>query len=314
MCKEVDELLLPRNMKRSLNIIFFLTGFSLCSQNYVDILKLQMNTTPLTGFDSGSAKTRVNELVADLTVPLKIDDQLSFLTGATYENIQVKLFPESKDENFGSAALKLGLNKQMTEKWSATCMLLPKIASDFVVVNKKDIQIGGAAIFKYKKRDNLNYKFGLYYNSDLFGPFFVPMAGFYYLGPNKKLEANVMLPLQADVNYKVHPTLNVGMNFNGQIRSYHLTNVNGYQNVYLTRSTNEIYLYLKFNFSKSFSIQTKIGQSIARNYRVYDEKDKVNFALPATFIGHKRKQLNTDLSDSVIFQVVLLYRFNLDKK
>jgi hypothetical protein len=51
------------------------------------------------------------------------------------------------------------------------------------------------------------------------------MLGMYYQNPNKKLEANVMLPLQADVNYQILPFMNMGFNFNGQIRSYHLNNL-----------------------------------------------------------------------------------------
>src|SRR5438105_683155 len=89
------------------------------------------------------------------------------------------------------------------------CKILPQ---NYETIGNKDLQMGGIAIMKFKKNDNLNYKFGLYYNSELFGPFFVPMIGIYYLSPNKKLETNIMLPLQADVNYKLNSFINVGAN------------------------------------------------------------------------------------------------------
>jgi hypothetical protein len=121
-----------------------------------------------------------------------------------------------------------------------------------------------------------------------------------------------MLPLQADVNYQVLPFMNVGCNFNGQIRSYHLNNVtDANPNTYVTKSANELYAYAKFNVTKSISLQTKLGQSFGRSYKVYDEKDKVNFGLPATFIGGKRQQLNSNFSNGMIFQVTLLYRLHL---
>lgn len=296
---------------------FFLAGTFAFSQNYVDLLKVSASTTPYNTFDSSDVKTRLNELLVDLTVPVKINKGFSFLTGVIYEDIQTKLLADGITKNFGSTALKLGFNKQLTEKWSATLVALPKIASVPIATgnnsySNKDFQMGGITLFKYKKRDNLNFKTGLYYNSELFGPFFVPMLGMYYQSPNKKFEANILLPLQADVNYQVLKFMNVGMNFNGQIRSYHLNNLTDtHPNTYVTKSTNELFAYLKFNFSKSISLQTKVGQSFGRSYKVYDCNDKVNFGLPLTFVGNKREQLNSNFSNGMIFQVILTYRLYL---
>lgn len=298
--------------KYLLLIQLFLAGSFAFSQNYVDILKVSASTTPNNTFDSSAAKTKLQEACVDLTVPVKIQEGLSVLTGVAYESLQTKLFSDGNTKNFGSTTLKLGFNKQLTEKWSTMVVALPKIASDYNSFNQHDFQLGGMALFKYKKRENLNYKLGLYYNSELFGPFFVPMLGLYYQSPNKKLEANILLPLQADVNYQVLPFMNVGCNFNGQIRSYHLNQISDTNpNTYITKSTNELFAYLKFNVTKSISLQTKLGQSFGRTYKVYDESDKVSFALPATFIGDKRQQLNSNFSNGMIFQVMLMYRLHL---
>ncbi|MBK8366071.1 MAG: hypothetical protein IPL10_01305 [Bacteroidetes bacterium] len=298
--------------KYLLLIRLFLAGSFAFSQNYVDLLKVSASTTPNNTFDSSDVKTRINDLLVDLTVPVKINEGFSVLTGVIYEDMQTKLFADGIVKNFGSTTVKLGFNKQLTEKWSTTVIALPKIASDYNSFNQKDFQVGGIALFKYKKRDHLNFKTGLYYNSELFGPLFVPMLGLYYQSPNKKLEVNIMLPLQADVNYQVLPFMNVGCNFNGQIRSYHLNNLtNSNPSTYVTKSTNELFAYVKFNVTKSICLQTKLGQSFGRSYKVYDEADKVSFGLPATFIGDKRQQLNSNFSNGMIFQVTFLYRLNL---
>jgi len=299
--------------KYLLLIQLFLAGSFTFSQNYVDILKVSASTTPNNTFDSSAAKTKLQEACVDLTVPVKIHEGLSALTGVTYESLQTKLVADGITKNFGSTTLKLGFNKQLNQRWSTTVMALPKIASDYNSFNQYDFQLGGMALFKYKKRDNLNFKTGLYYNSELFGPFFVPMLGLYYQSPNKKLETNIVLPLQADVNYQVLPFMNVGCNFNGQIRSYHLNQISDANpNTYVTKSTNELFAYLKFNVTKSISLQTKLGQSFGRTYKVYDTADKVSFALPATFIGDKRQQLNSNFSNGMIFQVTLMYRLHLN--
>ena len=264
--------------KYILLIRLFLAGSFAFSQNYVDLLKVSASTTPNNTFDSSDVKTRINDLLVDLTVPVKINEGFSVLTGVIYEDMQTKLFADGIVKNFGSTTVKLGFNKQLTEKWSTTVVALPKIASDYNSFNQKDFQVGGIALFKFKKRDNLNFKTGLYYNSELFGPLFVPMLGLYYQSPNKKLEVNIMLPLQADVNYQVLPFMNVGCNFNGQIRSYHLNHISDANpNTYVTKSTNELFAYVKFNVTKSICLQTKLGQSFGRSYKVYDEADKVSF-------------------------------------
>ena len=303
-------------INRSILILLYcLNTIFIFSQNYVDLLKVNLNTTNLNTFDSSSSKTQVNELMVDFTIPIKLNEKTSLISGLIYENIQTKLFEDGNIKSFGSSALKLGLTNKFNEKFSATLVLLPKISSDFNSISNKDIQFGAIGIMKYKKSDNENFKFGLYYNSELFGPFFVPMIGMYYLSPNKKFETNIMLPLQADVNYKLIPFINVGLNFNGQIRSYHLTDVTpSFKSTYVARSTNELYAYLKFNTTKNISITIKVGQSIGRTYKVFDEGDKVTFGFPATFIGGKRQQLNTNFSNGVIFQGTLLYRFNIEKK
>ena len=107
---------------------FLIAGSLAFSQNYVDVLKVSANTTQYNTFDSSNTKTRLNELTVDLTVPVKINEGFSLLTGVIYEDIQTKLFADGITKNFGSTSVKLGFNKQLSEKWSTTVVALPKIS------------------------------------------------------------------------------------------------------------------------------------------------------------------------------------------
>jgi hypothetical protein len=300
--------------------LIYSLGLTLCAlgadaQNYVDILKVSANTTSNNRFDSSNSTTKLKQVDADLSLPFKLSEKNVLISGLIYERFETKLMAAGPVLTFGSATLKLGINRTFNDKWSGTFVFLPKIASDYGTFQYKEFQAGGMGLMKFKKRENLFFKFGLYYNSELFGPFFVPMAGLYYLSPDKKLETNLMLPLLADVNYKIISFISLGANFNGQIRSYHLNNVDAFHHsTYLSRSTNEFFAYLKFSLFKNFNMQTKVGYSVARSLRVYDSSDKVNFGLPATFVGDSRKQLNSDFSDGLIFQLGFVYRVNLDPK
>jgi hypothetical protein len=134
----------------------------------------------------------------------------------------------------------------------------------------------------------------------------------YIISKNEQFEVTAMLPISVDINYKIVQLLNVGLNVNAQTKSYHNTSTNpGTENTYVVRQTNELFAYLRFNFGKSIVLQTKVGQSFGRKFRVYDDKDKLNFALPLIFIGDQRTQLNSNFSDGLIFQINLACRLAL---
>lgn len=80
---------------------------------------------------------------------------------------------------------------------------------------------------------------------------------------------------------------------------------------YISKTSNELVSYLRFQLSKSLYINTKVGYAISRNYKVYDAKDKISFALTNIYFGDDRTQLNERFKDGAIFKIELLYRINL---
>ncbi|MBC7694975.1 MAG: hypothetical protein H7141_05945 [Burkholderiales bacterium] len=281
-------------------------------QNYVDLVKLNASTTPLNTFDSSRSQSVLNEYGADLSLPIKLNEKTAFLTGAIYENINTKLFPDEAMQSLSGITLKLGVNHNFNEHFSTTMVLLPKLATNFGTLTQKDMQLGGIALFKYAVNKNLNYRYGLYYNAERFGPFFVPLLGVYYLSNNTRFELNVMLPLSADMNYRLIKFMSIGANFFGQTRSYHVSNISpGLKSSYVVRVTNELYGYLKFTLPKNIILLTKCGYSLGRKYRVYHDDDKTDLAFPLTYINDHRRQLNKTFSDGLLFQAVLIYRLPL---
>lgn len=210
-------------MKNSfLLFVLVLLANSAISQNYVDLAKFDYATSSTNTFDTGTATTSLQEINADLTIPLVINDNFTVLTGATYEGTTATFNPGRAEETLTGITLKLGANLKHNNKLSGTYMLLPKISSDLKETSSNDFQVGAVVLMKYAKNDHFNYKFGLYANNELFSPFVVPIFGFYYLNPTEKFEAKVLLPLAADLNYTIANNTRVGLNFRGQIRTYNL--------------------------------------------------------------------------------------------
>jgi len=298
-------------MKQSVfTISLLLLAGSAYGQKYVDIAKFYYNNSALNYFENSDSSTRIKELGLDINIPVVINPDDAILTGFIYERNQTRLFETEPEETFSVLGLRLGLAKKHSDKWSGTYLLIPKIASDFEGITKKDFQIGVIALMKYTKRENLNYKLGAYYSSEFFGPMFVPLFGLYYLSANKKFETNLTLPFMVDANYKLHDRVNLGINFFGQVRSYHLSRIPETSNEgYVVKVSNDLFSYLKFSLSKGLSLQAKVGYSVGRSYRVYDEADKITLGSVLVRVGDNRQQLNTDFSNGLTYQAVIAYKF-----
>jgi hypothetical protein len=280
------------------------------AQEYIDLLRSDYSISPNNYFEDSLVNTNLQEINVDVTLPVKINEQLALLTGVTCENISASFDHGKRTSSVTGLTLKLGANIKHNDKWSGTYMLLPKIASDFKRISSRDLQVGAAILMKYTKSKYFNYKFGLYANSELFGAFVVPMFGFYYLSSSEKFEAKVLLPLSVDLNYSIANNLKIGFNFKGQVRTYNLNNdLITQDNQYLARSVNDICAYLQYAMKSGVNIQFGIGHSVGRSYRVYDES--VKMGIPLVYFGDDRKQLNTDFTDGWLFKVAVIYRLNL---
>ncbi|HET8963471.1 MAG TPA: DUF6268 family outer membrane beta-barrel protein [Chitinophagales bacterium] len=318
---EVNEKLKDKQNERLRCIIFFSTFTSIListtqsapCQNYIDLIKLNYNYTSLNAFNNSDIKTSIAEIDLEATLPIVINERVTFVTGLYGETFRVKLDVDDLSKNFYSISPKLGVNITHGEKWSGTYMLLPKLASDFEKISSEDFQMGGFVLMKYNHKPNLNYKFGVYANSEFFGPWIVPLFGLYYLSNSKKFEANLTLPFSADANYQLNTKTKIGINFTGITKSYRINEpVILDKPGYLARATTELFGYVSFNLTRNILVQAKGGRSLGRYYRVYDEDDQIKLGIPLLFLGDNRTQLNSDFTDGWVFQVMAIYRLQLD--
>jgi hypothetical protein len=296
-----------KQIKLFLLVVILFSAFSTYAQNYVDLARFYYATTPQNNFDSVPGSTKIEEFGADITIPIKLNDGNAILTGFNIDQVKTKLHPSDNCRTVSTLNLKLGYNKKHGEKWSGTYMLLPKIASDFKNITNKDFQFGALVLMKYNKKENLKYNVGAYYNSELFGPFIVPLLGLYYKSKNDRVEVNLTLPIWADVNYKLNNFIKVGANFAAFVRSYHLSE----DAAYVVKKSNDLFGYLQFNLTKSLLLQTKTGYTIGRSYKVYNDNDKADFGFSAFRFGDERTVLNPTFKDGLIFKIRLIYRYHL---
>ena len=295
-------------------MVLIIVSSGLSAQNYVDLAKFYYANTPANKFDSSEATTRVQEFGLDVNLPIVLKKDYVFLTGFTFGSSSARVSSLNEDvSSVYTVLLKVGMNIKHNDKWTGTYMFMPKLSSDLKKIGREDFQFGGLVLFDYSKRAKFKYRFGLYYNSELFGPYFVPLFGIYYKSNNDKFEINATLPVWADLNYRLANWFKVGVNFSGLTRTFNINEPQfSEKGEYLVKQSNELFLYGQFELFKSIIIQTKIGYSLGRRYGIYDVKDKVGFGVLLFRIDDDRNQLNSEFADGLIFRVRLIYRFFTD--
>ena len=297
-------------------ILSFNIGYT---QNYIDIIHTENTNTPQNEFknqpnSSDSISSKLKKIHVNLTLPIPLKNQNTLITGIVYDRINTRFTENSTSIPVSSIILKTGINVSYSDKWSALYILLPKIASSFEnKITRSDFQIGGLGIAKKKKNDFLSYKFGAYFNGDLFGPFLVPLFGFYYKKDN--WEMDIIIPSYAKINYNLSSKVTTGINWRATVKSYHLNNSNitTHQNsLYMHHLSNEVGVHLSYEPIKGVIIRAISGVSLGRSFRVYENGDKIDFGLSLFRFGDNRNQLNSDFKNGQFYRLELCYRIYLN--
>ena len=304
-------------MRKYLVLVLFLYRLLGFAQNYVDVLHSEYTATPQNTFDSSNQTTDLQKININITTPIKLKNGNAILTGLVYDRVNTSFDPGEKMTPVSSFILKMGMNIKHSDKWSTTFLLLPKLASTFTATTtSEDFQFGGLVLAKKKKTENLSYKIGAYMNGDQFGPFLVPLFGFYY--KKKKLEMDVIVPSYAKINYSLSPKFTAGVNWRATVKSYNLQGpmVNLPAVVkrpfYMHHLSNEIAAHVGYEPVKGVIVRGMAGVSLGRSFRVYENDDKIDFGLSLFRFGDDRIPLHTDFANGLFYRAELAYRVYLD--
>jgi len=299
-------------MKYSLCILFTCFFSIIQAQNYLDIVNISYTNTSSNEFENSNAQTHVEERALKLTFPIVMNEKTALLTGFYGNKTSLKLDANSPVTDLNVLSLNLGVNQVFNTKWSGTFMLIPRIASDKIGFDAKDLQLGALALFTNTKRKSLKYKYGIYANTENYGLILVPIIGLYYLSESEKFEVNLNLPITADIKYKLFKKGALGMQFEGLGSTYNIKRpMYSNKQLYIAKTSNEICSYFQWQFSKSVYLNSKIGYALGRDYEVYDAKDKIDLAMSSIYFGDNRTQLNENFKDGVFFKFELIYRVHL---
>jgi len=147
----------------------------------------------------------------------------------------------------------------------------------------------------------------------VFSIYTTPILGLYYQSLNERLEVNLTLPINADVNYKILKNVRVGIEFLALTAGYNLNNYTLFSS-YIQKTTQELGPYLQFDLWKEHLVLKAKALYTMSIFRLYSDPDQVDFGITGVFINDERTQLNNDFKTALGFEISLAYRFHFKKE
>lgn len=203
-------------MKRSILLITIATivCFESNAQYFVDIFSFNRQSFNV----PNGAQT--NDLFVNAFIPRVLRSGNTFFVRAHYEKLDLK--KDSLSASYSSVTLPVGMQVQLKNpKWKFTGLIIPKIAGAELGAAFSDVfQIGAYSLFTVTESEKFRYKFGLYYNREFFGNFFVPLAGIDWKVTDR-FSLFGTLPQSFKASYAIVPSrVNGGLAFRSMTRSF----------------------------------------------------------------------------------------------
>ena len=319
------------NLFPSIPFISFISSISfipsLRAQPFVDILNIQYQRFPEAPYDnSANASLLTEQFTANIFIPLELKNKDVIVIGSSFDKFRFKYdsVNNSKTSFLYATSLQLGGVKQWKDgKWSALMLIIPRISSDWEKLSKKHYQLGGVVLFTYTcsgracpstTNKHLKLKFGLYYNREFFGNFFMPLAGFEWKA-NEKLNIFGVLPGSMNIEYKLNKSLYTGIAYKSITTSYRLSDST--DNYYVREGHRfwghwQLKGFVNFYPVKNIALFAEFGGTSWRRYEVY-ENDRENKKDPVTEPGSFYPVYRT-FKNGVFFNVGIAFRVRLDQE
>lgn len=284
------------------------------SQPFVDILNTSFQSLQTTYKNDSVLKTnRTDNFFLNITIPIKIDSQNTIIARFYGEQLRSTVtqydpswYSPTSEGVLSSALLPIGLQHETkNKKWKILGLAMPKFSGQFNPANNKEFQMGGYAMATWVKSDKFKVKFGLFYNREFFGNFFIPIFAIDWK-VNNRFQMYGILPNFYRLEYAVIPKfLYAGLGFKSYTRSYHV-NVNDVYatgDFYVRHNEMQAKAFVDIYLAKKFVLYGEFGRTIGYSPKLYVSGTKDLAAYPGVY---------SPIKDAFFFNVGIAYRIRFD--
>ncbi|MCX6256764.1 MAG: DUF6268 family outer membrane beta-barrel protein, partial [Bacteroidia bacterium] len=310
---------------------------SLMAQDSFDLSEIRSNSSFGSTVKNSDLKITFSDLDFKFTLPVKINDQsillfnisparnIFYINNST--NFNHSYYEPLAQNGIWTLNFNPGYLRKFNDHFQALFLFTMGIKSDLETTDGKTLRYGGAVLFTKKYSDQFKLKYGLYFNQEYFGPYFVPLLGFDWRLSDKWWLYG-LLPGDATLDYKTGQHSSAGLTFQAESTTMLFKGPASYRNVgdfnssqtaipiepqyhstlYLEKLSQELYLYYETKLVSNIFLNIKAGRSFFRTYRIFYAQDKLDVKISAISIGDNRKSITSEVSDGYMAEMKLIYR------
>ncbi|MBL7744328.1 MAG: hypothetical protein JNN00_12705 [Chitinophagaceae bacterium] len=267
-------------------------------QPYLDLINIRCQAGHDVGLGSNNSSNKFSYYNASLNLPLIFKKDSSMIVLSPFAE---RWDISSNDLNnlpgsLQSFAFPVTTIFPISSNWTIGVTTIPRWNGYESKVFDNSFQLGAAVLATYKKGNNIRYKFGLYYNDEFSGAFFMPLFGIEWR-INEKNNLFGVLPGHLVFEHKVANRFYYGASFRSITNTYQAGYIN-YSLIrkYLRVQDNQLALFADIYISKNILLTLETGHSVVRKFRLGVEKEK-----PKYFIDKK-------MNPGLLFKAFLAYR------
>ncbi len=292
-------------------IVFSFITVTLYAQKRFEVFTVAGNVNFMQPTAVNTNNSLETALLASLNLPVVFKDSSVWITMVDFAHYSVNneyFLTDSnpiKQFNLDGFIIRTGYIHRFNTTQSLHAVFIPRYMTDFKATFSNCIQLGGMLAYEKIKSKNLTWRAGVLYNQEFFGPYLIPIL---YLdwSITSKLKFTGMLPIYGKLYIQPSENLTTGLHFIGLTTSYRI-NENGYTNYYVERNSIDLSYFVNKQLAKNIFIEGRVGYSLTKDYALYAENQKVNFAIPLHYFGDNRIRSNNTYEGSPFIHLKLFY-------
>ncbi len=253
-------------MKFRITLLLLVVSVAGNGQYFVDIFSFNRQAYNI---PSGA---QTSDLFVNAFIPKVLKNGNTIFVRAHYEKLEMK--NDSFSAAFSSMTLPIGMQVQLKNpKVKFTGLIIPKIAgADLGAAFSNVFQIGAYSLFTVTESEKFRYKFGLYYNREFFGNFFVPLVGIDWK-VSDRLTIYGTLPNSMKFSYAVAPSRVItGIAFRSLTRSFRGEDVN----TFVRYNELQLKTFVDFYITPKNVVFVEGGYFLGKTPLLYNNADKKN--------------------------------------
>ena len=149
------------------------------AQNYMNVLNVRYYLQPNVALRDTGTGLSFSEYRIEAAIPITLSNGSVLGIKPQYKSIRLTTTDTSLRnlQIYSVKAPLFAFIKWGKTPWSTYVDISPKLNSDLRNIDLRHFQVGAMVVNYYEWKKDFFWQFGLFYNQDTYGPFFMPLAG-----------------------------------------------------------------------------------------------------------------------------------------